>query len=75
MNVLKSIEKGFIKCNMQQPKNNNTFTLIFVFFYALIMKTTNRKDHLKKRILFMWKIEEKNTKKFILYLNFEFRTF
>lgn len=75
MNVLKSIEKGFIKCNMQQQqKNNNTFTLIFGF-YALIMKTTNRKDHLKKRILFMWKIEEKNTKKFILYLNFEFRTF
>lgn len=32
MNVLKSIEKGFIKCNMQQQqKNNNTFTLIFGF--------------------------------------------
>lgn len=48
------------------------FILIFVFFYVLIMKIINRKDYLKKRILFMWKIEEKNIKKFILYLKFEF---
>lgn len=44
MNVLKSIEKGFIKCNMPK-KNNNTFKLIFGF------KCFDDKSNKKKRPL------------------------